>query len=375
MEFICQKDLLQKAIQHTERIVSARSTLPVLANLLFEVNGAVLKITSTDMEIGIEKKVKISTSKPGSVLINSKTISSIVNKLPDADVKLKVLDNQTIEITCAQSHFNIHGLPAEEFPQIPKIENGVEFQINKDNLKDLIKQTIISVSIDESKHILNGVLVEIDSDSLIGVATDGYRLSQKSIKEKHEISEKIRMIIPTKALHELLSITAEGKEEKIKVNYSDSMANFTFEDFYLSTRLIKGQYPDYKQVIPKEFKTEIMVSKEEFTDALERCQIIASSSANIVKIEVLDDKLLINASTPDIGNVNEMISISKNNDHKLQIALNVRLLLEALKIISADKIKLSLIDSLKPGTISPVSDKKDDEFLYVVMPIRTAENK
>jgi len=375
MEFVCQKDQLQKAIQHTERGVSSRSTLPVLSNLLFQVNDSILKISSTDMEIGMEKNVTVSSTQPGSILVHSKTISGIVNKLPDEDVKFKVLENQTIEITCAQSQFNIHGLPADEFPRIPKIEDGVKVVIKKDVLKELIKQTIISVSIDESKHILNGVLVEMDNHRLIGVSTDGYRLSLKENKGDYAISEKVQMIVPTKALHELLSILADNDAEDVTIIYSESLSTFTYSDFYLSTRIIKGQYPDYQQVIPQEFKTEITISKEKLTAALERCAVIASSSANIVKLEVLDNQLLIKANTPDVGNVNELLDIEKSSEEKLQISLNVRLLLEALKILPVEKISLSLIDALKPGVLKPVQDQDNSLFTYVIMPIRTTEKQ
>ncbi|MFC1477835.1 DNA polymerase III subunit beta [Candidatus Margulisiibacteriota bacterium] len=374
MEFACPKNQLQNAIHHAERSISSRNTLPVLSNLLFEVNSDILKVSGTDMEIGIEKKVKVDSAQQGSVLINSKTISGIVNKLPDANVTLKVLDNNVIEIKCEQVNFTIHGLPSEEFPQIPKIKDGSSIKVNKDIFKELIKQTIISVSIDESKHILNGVMVEFNNDSITGVATDGYRLSLKETKGKYEINDKIQMIIPTKALNELATIFSDNDDQDIKVNFSDSLASFTCGDFYLSTRIIKGQYPDYQQVVPKEIKTELNIDKDQLVSALERCAVIASSSANIVKIEVLENQLLIRANTPDVGNVNELIDIQKNNDEKIQISLNVRLVLEALKIIKSSKINLSLIDALKPGIIKPVSNKDDSNFLYVIMPIRTSDH-
>jgi len=375
MEFTCQKNILLKAIQHTERVISNKTSLPILSNLLFEVNGDILKISATDMEIGVEKKIKITSGEPGAILINSKTVSSIVSKLPDADVSLKVLENQSIEIKCAQSHFNIHGLPAEEFPKISKITDGTNLEINIETLKELIKQTIISVSIDESKHILNGALIEINSDSIIGVATDGYRLSLKNVKGTYNIPERVQIIVPTKALNELMTMLSDDLEGKVNVSYSDSLVSFTVADFYLSTRIIKGQYPDYQQVIPKEYKTVITINKSDFTSSLDRCAVIASSSANIVKLELLDKQLLIQANTPDVGNVNELVDVEINNQEKIHISLNVRLLLEALKIIHTEFITLSLIDSLKPGVIRPFSKDKEADFLYVVMPIRTSENR
>jgi DNA polymerase-3 subunit beta len=375
MEFTCPKNILLKSIQHVEKGISPKSTLPVLSNLLFEANGDTLKISSTDLDIAMEKKSKVTVVTPGSILIHSKTISSIFNKLPDADVHLKVLENGAIEIQCDQSHFNIHGLPAEEFPKISRIEQGKELFLSKEQLKELIKQTIISVSIDESKHILNGVMIEIQPDSLVGVATDGFRLSKKEYKGNYEVTEKTQLIVPTKALNELFSIISEGESDKVKISYSESNAAFTYEDFYLTTRLIKGQYPDYQQVIPKETKVHITLERAKLMAALERCAIIASmasTSTNIVKVETIDNRLLIKAHTPDVGNASELIEVVQNVTDKVQMALNVRLLLEALKVIPEDKITIEFLDTLKPAILRPAGEKAN--FFYVVMPIRTGSS-
>ena len=375
MEFTCQKSVLQKAIHSVEKGISSRSTLLVLANLLFEINDDVLKIASTDLEIGIEKKIQVKKAVSGSILIHSKTISSIVNKLPDADVTIKVLDNSAIEIKCERSCFNIHGLPAEEFPRLPKIENGVEIVIKKDALNTLIQSTIISVSIDESKHILNGVLIDIKKSGAGGVSTDGYRLSLYQDKHTYAIEKDVKMIIPTKALNELINILSDGHAETVSVLYTESQAAFQYEDFYLTTRLIKGQYPDYQQVIPKELKTTLIIDRDALIASMERCAIIASSSANIIKLETAENQLLIQATTPDVGNVNELLPVENKDKEAIKISLNVRLILEALRIMDTKQVQFSLIDSLKPAIFKPYPENKTSDFLYVVMPIRTTDNK
>jgi len=377
MQFNCHKNLLQKAIQLTEKGTSTKSTLPILSNLLFDLKDNKLTISSTNMEISIEKEILVNGIEDGSVLIHAKTISNIINKLPAAEVSIKVLENGTIEIKSKDINFNIHGLPPEEFPSIQKIQEGEPIVISKDKIKELIKQTIISVSIDESKNVLNGVLLEISDNFIKGVSTDGFRLSFKEYEFNNQNNSNIKIIIPTKALLELQGILSDIDSKDINLFYTSENISFVCEDFYLSTRIIKGQYPEYNQVIPNESKIKLTINKKDFTFAMERCAIIASmanTSTNIIKIELVDNKLLIKASTADVGNASEIVTVDDNiNNEKVEISLNVRLIIEALKTIESEKISFMLIDSLKPVIISPIDNTTTSKFLYVIMPIRTGK--
>ena len=371
MEFKCAQEEFLQGIHIVEKAVAIRSTLPIISNILIETTNTGVKLAANDLEIGIEYIMTADIIKTGAILAPAKTFAGIINKLPPGEVQFKVEENGSIKISCAQSKFNIHGLPTEEFPLLPKLKEEESFEIDAALLKDMIKQTTVAVSLDESKHVLNGVFLELQGKEIRFVATDGYRLARRLAELPKDTKCKTSFIVPIKVLTEVSrAIQQKDYQGKIKVAFSKEQVAFSFDNVYFVSRLIQGQFPDYKQVIPKKTDTQIFVLRESLLNAAERSSIIASTSANIIRLETVNNKLHITANTPDVGNASELLDVEIKGQDKNKVAFNVRLLMDALKCIENKDISLELTGSLSPGVLKA---KNNEDYLYVIMPIRTAE--
>lgn len=374
MEFICQKEGLAEGVSTVERIVSTRSTLPIIGNILFETTKTGIKLSANNLEMGIELTVPAKVIKEGSVLIPAKTLGGIVAKLPDGEIGFKLKDKGLITITYKKSSFNIHGLPPDEFPQMPKVKDAKQFSLESKLMIEMLKQTVFATSTSEEKYVLNGVLIETgksshETSNLRMVATDGYRLAKRGEKISG-LEVLANAIVPAKALTELLRILQGRGEGDVSVALGAEQVAFKYKDISLVSRLIQGQFPDYKQVIPKSSEVEITVGTSAMLQASERAAVIASQSANIVKLEVRAGQLTLSAQAPDVGSVEEVVEIESKGKEKSSAAFNVRLLADALKVIDNDKVTLGMGESLSPGIIKP---KDGPDYTYIVMPIRTKE--
>ena len=374
MEFIFERAALQAGVSTVERIVSTRSTLPIIGNILIEALKNGVKISANNLEMGMEINIPAKVTKEGSILIPAKTISGIVSKLPEGDISFKLNEKGLINLSYKKSVFNIHGLPPDEFPQLPKVKEAKALTVDADKFAEMIEQTVFAASTSEEKFVLNGVLMEAgkaegETSNLRMIATDGYRLAKRGEKVQG-IDINTNAIIPAKAFNEILKILRAGEGGNVKISLSSDQIAFKYNDAYLVSRLIQGQFPDYKQVIPKSTDTKITIDTKTLLQSAERAAVIASQSANIIKIEVRSGQLLLLAQAPDVGSVEEVIEVEIKGKEKANVAFNVRLLTDALKVIGTEKIQLELGAPLSPGLIKP---KDGEDFTYIVMPIRTQE--
>lgn len=378
MQFSCTKKELMQGVQAVEKIVSVKTSLPVIGNILFETVGTKVKMSVNNLEVGLEITIPADVSAKGSVLIPAKTFSGVVAKLPEGEVKVNVNDKGSIKVSYGESSFSLRGLSADEFPMLPKVKGGKEFKIKKEEMLKMVKQTIFSVSTNEDKYVLNGVLLEIgkspmpsDKSDVRFVATDGYRLAWRAAEVGIDQSLSLSQVVPAKALAELSRVLQQTEDEgEVEVVMAEDQISFKHGDVYLVSRLIQGQFPDYKQVIPKKTETKIIVGTELFLEAAERAAVIAAGSANIVKMETKKGKLNILANAPDVGSVNEVVDSNVEGKENIQIAFNVRLVIEALKVIDTERVVIELSGPLNPGVIKP---EGSSDYTYIAMPIRTTE--
>ncbi len=377
MEILCLKEDLYSGVQAVERIVSTRSTLPIVGNILFEAKDNKLKVSANNLEMGIEIIIPAEIKEEGSLLLPAKTLAGIVAKLPSEKIKLKKQNKGVVKISYKQSYFNINSLSPEEFPALPKEKESKLVVVNRGVFSDMIKQTTFSVSTSEDKFVLNGVLLETGEKKESGesnirmIATDGFRLSKCGDKISGTVTST-SVIIPSKALIEVNRIILNGAaEDEIKINISNEQISFRYKDVYLVSRLIQGQFPDYKQVIPKKSTAEIVLNKKQLLESCERAAVIASGSANIIKTKIDGGKMQIIANTPDVGSIEEVIDVeSMTGEENSSIAFNVRLITDVLKVIDSERIKIGFSGPLSPGVIRPDNEK---DFLYIIMPIRTTD--
>ncbi|HMP82857.1 MAG TPA: DNA polymerase III subunit beta [Verrucomicrobiota bacterium] len=367
MNLTIAKEQLMNGLQAVQNVVSTRTTLPILSNVLLRAEGERLEFTATDLDVTISCSVEAKVKKGGATTIPVKKLFGIVRELGGGEVELEVDEKNICSIQSGASYYKIHGLAAEEFPPMANFKDDKKVLIPQEKLRGMIKKTSFAISTDEARYVLNGIFFSLKEHKMTMVATDGRRLAM--VDEEVDVSEKSQgeFIVPAKTVTELNRLLQEKGEVEIK--FTDNQAAFTLKEekgqsVLIVTKLIEGNYPNYKQVIPNETKERIALPREEFLHALRRAEIMTSEKANSVKLSFGKNNLAITANTPEVGEARESIAVNyKGKD--IAIAFNPRYLIDPLNALSNDEIFFELIDELSPGVV-----KINGPFLYVVMPMR-----
>src|ERR1051325_11500508 len=361
------KEQMLSGLQSVQNIVSTRTTLPILSNILLRAEGNRLELTATDLDVTISCAVEAAVKKPGATTLPVKKLSSIVRELSSTELDLEVDDKNVCNLKSGASFFKIRGLGAEEFPPPAKFKEDKNVSLPQEKIKGMLKKTSFAISSDESRYVLNGIFMSLKEHKLTMVATDGRRLAL--VDEEVDITEKSQgeFIVPAKAVNELNRLLTEKGEVEIK--YSDNQAAFTLKDekgftILVITKLIEGSYPNYQQVIPKETKERVALGREEFLHALRRAELMTSEKQNSVKLAFTKNNLAITANSPDVGEARESMAINYKGK-EMAIAFNPGYVIEPLNALAVDEVFLELIDELSPGVL-----KINGPFLYVVMPMR-----
>ena len=380
MEFTCLQKDLHQGVQSVEKIVLTRSTLPIIGNILIETKKDSLRLSANNLEMGMQVEIPAKVRIEGAGLVPAKTLANIVSHLPQEEISFKKLDKGNIQISYRESNFSINVLPPDEFPALPKIKEGELLTINAALLAQMVEYTIIATSASEDQQVLNGALLEIGpeagaskgSESNIRmVATDGYRLARFGGCLPKTPKKTSKVIVPAKTLAEIGRILSSGNGEEVKVTISSDQIAVECDKTYLVSMVIQGEFPDYKRVIPKRTGVKINLDTANFLQAAERAAIIAGGNANIIQIELKNKKLHVQAMAPDVGSIDEVIEVDAPGASRIKIAFNVRLLMDALKIIETQTVSLEISEPLSPGILRP---NEGSDYLYIVMPIRTAEH-
>ena len=371
MKFNCSSQELTKQIHTVEKAISTRTTIPALENIYFELAEEELVLRGNNLEISIESRFPVSNGEAGATLLKSKMVSSIVSKLHQGDVSVETESDQKVVIKTDTVEFDLVSTSVSDYPVFPSVEDGIQVQLTVDNLLQLIKHTIFAVSFDETKPFLNGIWVKNDGDQLFFVATDGYRLSLKNMSIAMPESD-FSVIVPFKALSELSKILqGVDSETVVTLNISSNQVAFKLPNLLFISRVIQGQFPDYKQVLPKEVENSFTVSRKAFLDACERASIIASAANNVVHLVFTDSGVTMLANAAGMGEFQETIDLERlSGTGEAKIAFNVRLILDSIKNLEMDSLKIEFNNELSPCVIKPVSDP---DYTYILMPIRTAE--
>ena len=367
MKFSCNQQTLTKALNIVSKAVTIRTTIPILKGILLRVDeNGVLTMSASDLDLSIEKKIKVENSEPGEIVVLSKLFGDIIRKLPDGNITLEENDGK-VNIRCSNSEFNIVGLPADEFPNInPADSEAEELVFNKDILKEMIKRTSFSASIDENKGAMTGVLVEMDESSLNMVAIDGFRMaiSREQMKNK----KKQNFIIPAKILNEISRIITESdlESEDVTVLLSQKKAVFIMDNTKVVVRLLEGEFMNYKRIIPADSTTRVVLNKNDFLDSVERASLLAKvGKNNLVKLEITDNNIEVTSKSEE-GNVKEEVIVTKEGND-LVIGFNSKYLIDVLKVVDDENITMLLNTSVSPCLIKPING---DYFEYLVLPVR-----
>jgi DNA polymerase III subunit beta len=361
------REQILNGLQAVQNIVSTRTTLPILSNVLMRAEGERAEFTATDLDVTISCSVECQVKKPGATTVPVKKLFGIARELAMGEIDLEVDDKQVTSLRCGASFFKIRGLSADEFPPMPTFKDEKKVTLPQDKLKAMLRKTSFAISTDESRYVLNGILFSLKEHKLTMVATDGRRLALA--EEEVDVGEKSQadFIVPAKAVNELIRLLQDQGE--IEIRFSDNQAAFTMKaekgpSVLVITKLIEGNYPNYRQVIPAETKERVALARDEFLHAMRRAEIMTSEKQNSVRLTFTKNSLAITANSPEVGEARESLAVNyKGKD--MAIAFNPGYVIEPLNALSEDEVFLELIDELSPGVL-----KVNGPFLYVVMPMR-----
>jgi len=371
MKIICSQERFKKGLNIVQNIIGKNLTLPILNNILLSINEKQLKLSTTDLELAITSYIQCKIEKKGNITIPAKTLFNFVSNLPNKKIEINI-KNKIINLKCENYKSSINGLDAKDFPIIPQLKNKPILEINSFKLKKILEQISNFVSFSDIRPEINGVLFDFSSEKKSKfIATDSFRLGEKTISLKINKSKGFDLnsiIIPYKTIQELIRIIGnQEKDEIIKIILEDNQILFKSFDFELISKLIKGNYPNYKQLITDQFETNILVEKEEFVKAIKLSSFF-SSKINDVRLKIDSKKSLIEIFSQDIELGENLSKIKAEIKGKnTEIVFNYKYLLDGLNSIDSKRIFLGFNGETSPGIIKP---ERDASFIYVVMPIK-----
>lgn len=365
MKIICSRDRLMEAITIVQKAVATRSTMAILDGILIEADE-VLKLTGYDMEIGIESTVDADIPEKGSIVLQSRMFGDIIRKMPEDILSIESTANQSVQIECGNTHFSIKGMRAEDYPKIPVVEETRKITLRQQLLKEMIHQTIFAVSTDESRPILNGCFFRSEGKTIEMVAIDGFRLALRKCDQDEELPA-MKFIIPGKALNEVGRILGTS-DATVDVYPSNNNILFDTGKNKIVSRLITGDYMNYKGIIPQTAETTVTVSPKAMMEAIERASLVITTEEKRypVRLTMTDDDTMIVSANTEIGTVREEISVVMTGN-RIDIDFNPKYFMDALKVIDEDEISIVFNGSMGPCVLKPLDS---NEFAYLVLPLR-----
>ena len=360
MHFISTKENLLKAISIVSRATS-KLQKTVLESILFESENGKIILKATDISLSIETCLDAEIIEEGKFAISARYLIDIISKFPNSDITIKSIDDSTVEIVCMNSRVKFMCVDADAFPEFPEKITGASAKISENKIKRMLNDTLFAVSTSEEKPLLTGIHFEVADNNIEIAALDGFRMAVR--KEEIVCEENMDFVLPSRAAREILHVANET-EETVKFAYLDNMVMFEFKETIIYTRLLEGEYVNYKKLIPGNQNIEMLCDKEAFYSAVERAAVFAREKNNVIKFRINNSVLEI-TSESEIGNINEKLPIIQNGED-LDIVFNSKNILEVLRVIPDEEIKMSFSSPLSPsiitGTVSP-------GYLYLVLPL------
>lgn len=372
MKFICYKDTILKAINSVVKGVATKTTMPILEGIFIQTNDNEIKLTTYDLEIGIEYIMNCEVQEQGSTVVNAIMFSEIIRKLPDSEIYIKLNDKNLLEIECEGALYKLATMNPEEFPELPKIEIENSVEIDQTLLRNMIRKTIFAVSNEESRPIFTGCLFEIENNKLTLVAVDGFRLALRSIFLNKQ-SNNFKAVIPGKTLNEVNKIITDSFEP-VKIGISKNQALFEMDNCKVVTRILDGEFLNYKNVIPSNWETRIKVRKNNIQNCFERISLISASAVEKekkypVKVQVDIGKIIISC-TNQTGDAKEELYVETEGKN-LEVGFNPKYFLDSLKAIDDEEVYIEFGTSISPCLIKAT---ENNDYTYMILPIRLKED-
>lgn len=365
MKLTASRDNLVNALATASRAVSTRSAIQALSGILIDAQDSGVRVRATDMEIGLTVPLEADVAAAGSIVLPGRLLLEVVRSLPAGEVTIDATRaDRMVELSGGQARFEIRALPGEEFPRLPDPgDSGVS--LPADAFVATVDRVARSASRDEARPILTGVHVTAEGGSLTMAATDSYRLSVMTATLSEELASPLEANIPARALRELSRLVGEAGADRVEISMLGNQVVFSAGDALLSSRLIEGQFPNYRQLLPESFEHEVRINREELLEVVRRISLMAQRNAPL-RMGFSDGELTVSARTPDVGEASESIPVGFGGE-PLEIGFNPEFIRDGIETAESEEIVFKLISPLRPGLIEPVGD---DDYRYLAMPIR-----
>jgi DNA polymerase III subunit beta len=366
MKIICTQENLKTGLSVVGRIISNSNTLPILNNLLLKTENGLLKVSATNLEIAITNSIRCKIEEEGSVTVSSKTLIDLVNSLPNKNISIESREN-SLFVEAENYHTNIKTLPADEFPLIPEVEGQTELLINSQEIKTALDQVVFAASTNQTQPEISGILFAGDGQNIRIAATDRYRLAEKTLSLPKPFGAITEVIIPQKTCVEISRIIGNQKGD-VELRFSETQVAVSFNETQIISRLVDGQYPDYRQIIPTSFQATAVAEKSALVSAL-RAAAVFGHNSNSVNVEFFQDKqqMVLTAESSDLGKSSVEIP-TKIEGSGGSLVLNYHYLLDCLNGLDSANVVIKMTDDNSPSLVVP-EDKKD--YIYLVMPIKS----
>ena len=360
----CSRDELTRALGVVSRGVSTRTTVQILAGILLQASGEKLDLAATDMELSLRTSLEAQVEAEGSVVVPGRLLLELARLLPDEEVSIEhKLEEAAVEVRSGPATYRLHTYNAEDFPRLPDAAAADRHEVDRETLLETVARVSRSASRDESRPVLTGVLMRFEPGKLVMAATDSYRLSVKETATEGSVPE-LEAIVPARALGELARIAQAG--EGIELGVHENQVVFSTGDALLTTRRIDGQFPNYRQLVPEAFDHELTLPRDELLDVVRRVAVMAQRNSPL-RLRFAEGELTVSAQTQDIGEARESLPVAFAGE-PLEIGFNAEFLRDGVESVNGEQLRLKLISPLRPAVLQG----EDDDFLYLIMPIRLA---
>jgi DNA polymerase III subunit beta len=371
MKLTITREQLQEGLVAVAASIPAKTTLPILSNILLEATKEGIRLSGTDLDIAVSTTVAASVDQEGAITLPARKLVEIVRELPSAAIRLTASGEHRVTIECGRSRFKLLGLPREEFPAFPSVKFEGGWRTSSKELQKLISHVAFAASTEESRPILNGVLWELRPERMRMVATNGHRLARMDVPTSEtQGASQADLIVPPKALDQIRRLF--DTEETVEIARSENHLGFRTSSTQIFTRLIEGPYPNYEQVIPRENDKAATADKAALTAALRRMSIVASDQTHRIRMAFANGSCKLSVQTPDLGEAQEELNVSYEGD-PLEIGFNAAYLLEILKYIPTDEVRMTFKAPERAATCEPVGWDDPASYLALVMPLRLVD--
>src|SRR5699024_7104619 len=378
MKFIVQRNQLLASVQDVMKAISSRTAIPILTGMKIEAKENGIVLTGSDSDVSIESyipaeedgMVHVEEIEPGQIVLQARYFSEIVRKLPENTIEIIVDEQLQVTIRSGKAEFNLNGQDAEEYPHLPKLNTDDSFELPIDLLKSVIKQTVFAVSTMETRPILTGVHLKLEDHKLQFTATDSHRLASREIPVEDANTSFSSVVIPGKSLNELSKIL-DDTEESIDISVTDNQILFRTKHLNFLSRLLDGNYPETSRLIPEEEKTVMHVNTRDLLHTIDLASLLAKEDRNnVVRLTTLEGNtaIQISSNSPEIGHVEEEMAVDSISGEELKISFSSKYMMDALKAIESDEVKIAFTGAMRPFVLRPAND---EPIIQLILPVRT----